>query len=298
MIYFVLAVTALSLLLYATESSWGSVLSAKRNDLVFENRLHEYGAYQIRKDHPRTMLISMFVATGLALGLGFAFSAFSTGTPQMPQLDMGSWIPVDLTDDKVVDMVEEKKAAKQDAGAAAPAKPQTQDLPSEENTETVEVVEDEPAKPWVSAEITREAPSSTTATALGGSGNGTEGGTGAGKGKENEEGEGGEEVKAYAQILPEFPGGESAMRAFLKKHFRLTQMEIERGVTGTMWFTFVVRKDGSVSNVTLSRGIPHEDAMAERAMKVIQSMPVWKPGYTGDKPVNVRYSIPIKIELR
>lgn len=297
MIYFVLAITAISLLLYLTESSWGSVLSAKRNDLVFENRLQEYGAYQIRKDHPRTMFIALFLSTGGALGLGWALTGFSNEVPKLPEIPTSNWITVTLDDD-VVDMVEQKKAVN-NGGAAAPPQ-QIESTPSVAQTDpnNVEVVENELVKPWetepTSSELTVNP---NPGTNLGGNGNGTETGQGTGDGEERKSNNE-EKVEVVSQILPEFPGGHAAMQAFLKKHFRLTQLDIERGVTGTMWFTFVVKKDGSVANVTLARGIPYEDALAERAMKVIQSMPKWKPGMNGKDPVNVRYSIPIRIEVK
>jgi protein TonB len=243
------------------------------------------------------MIISMFVATGLALGLGLAFSSFSNGTPQIPQLNMGTWIPLDLSDDSVVDMVEQKKMEKEGGGAAQQEETKRAEAIDNANSEEVEVVEDEIVKPWIDERNTMTTQSSSSGSTLGGQGAGTGNGTGTGTGKEDEN-EGGDEVETYSQILPEFPGGYGAMQTFIKKHFRLSQLEIERGVSGTLWFTFVVRKDGTVSNVTLSRGIQYEDALAERALKVIQSMPTWKPGYTGDVPVNVRYSIPIRIEVK
>lgn len=94
---------------------------------------------------------------------------------------------------------------------------------------------------------------------------------------------------------PEFEGGYAAMMAFIKKNMRYPASARRMGVDGTVYVSFVVSKDGSISEVKTIRGISAD--CDKEAMRVVSMMPPWKPGKQNGKPVFVRFVLPIKFQL-
>lgn len=107
-----------------------------------------------------------------------------------------------------------------------------------------------------------------------------------------------EEIDEIIELFdedPAFIGGESARLQFLRNNIKYPKMAIEAGITGTVYVGFVVEKDGSISNVTLLRGIG--GGCDEEAMRVTAMMPKWKPGLQQSVPIRGRYRMPIKFTL-
>lgn len=94
---------------------------------------------------------------------------------------------------------------------------------------------------------------------------------------------------------PEFQGGYEAMMNFIKKNMRYPASARRMGVDGTVYVSFVVSKDGSISEVKTLRGISAD--CDQEAMRVVSMMPPWKPGKQNGKPVFVRFVLPIKFQL-
>jgi periplasmic protein TonB len=94
---------------------------------------------------------------------------------------------------------------------------------------------------------------------------------------------------------PEFPGGNDAMMKFLRDNTRYPVIAREAGIQGTVFVTFVVERDGSVTNVSVIRGIG--GGCDEEAVRVVRSMPKWKPGKQRNQPVRVQYRMPIRFVL-
>ena len=95
--------------------------------------------------------------------------------------------------------------------------------------------------------------------------------------------------------MPEFPGGEQAMMKFIAENVTYPEKAKEEGVMGRVFLSFVVEKDGSVNEVRVLRGIG--GGCDEEAVRVIKSMPKWKPGIQDGKAVRVNYQIPIHFKL-
>ena len=70
----------------------------------------------------------------------------------------------------------------------------------------------------------------------------------------------------------------------------------ENGIQGKVYVTFVVGKDGSVSNATIARGV--DASLDKEALRVVSTLPKWKPGKQRGKPVNVSYTVPINFQLQ
>lgn len=96
--------------------------------------------------------------------------------------------------------------------------------------------------------------------------------------------------------MPEFPdGGMAGMMKYLSSHIRYPEAAHKAGTQGRVTVQFVVGKDGSIGNVGILRGVdPNLDA---EAIRVISSMPKWKPGTQKGEPVNVRYTVPVMFRL-
>lgn len=102
-------------------------------------------------------------------------------------------------------------------------------------------------------------------------------------------------IFTVVEDMPKFPGGNKAMYAFLGENIKYPDVAKQEGYQGKVFVTFVVEKDGSVSNVKLVRGV-HE-SLDKEAMRVIKIMPKWEPGTQRGKAVRVQYTLPIKFTL-
>ena len=97
------------------------------------------------------------------------------------------------------------------------------------------------------------------------------------------------------EVLPEYPGGTAAMFEFIQKNVKYPESAKEKGLEGRVFVQFVVEKDGSLSSFQVLRGVS-EDIDAE-AIRVLKSMPKWKPGMQDGEPVRVQYTMPFKFQL-
>jgi protein TonB len=98
-----------------------------------------------------------------------------------------------------------------------------------------------------------------------------------------------------AEIMPVYKGGIEAMMKFITKHIKYPATPRRLGIEGTVFVSFVVHGDGSISHVSVLRGIHlHCD---EEAMRVIGMLPGWIGGKQGGNPVAVKMVLPIKFSL-
>ena len=98
-----------------------------------------------------------------------------------------------------------------------------------------------------------------------------------------------------SQIMPSFPGGEDALYYFLKKNLKYPDTAKMNGVTGTVYVTFVVNKEGKVTKAKSEREMGF--GLDEEAVRVINLMPDWNPGMQNGKPVSVYFTVPIYFNL-
>lgn len=105
------------------------------------------------------------------------------------------------------------------------------------------------------------------------------------------------EIYTIVDQMPAFPEGEVAMNKYIQKNIVYPKNEKEFGVDGTIYLTFVVKKDGSIGDIKCLRGVKTGPNLEKEAIRVIQSMPKWKPGMLKGKAVNVQYQLPIKFKI-
>ena len=95
--------------------------------------------------------------------------------------------------------------------------------------------------------------------------------------------------------MPSYPGGKDAMIAFLSSNMRYPDAAKKNGIHGRVIVSFVVDKDGSITETKVVRSV--DPALDQEALRLVNSMPKWKPGTAEGKPVRVRYSIPFNFSL-
>lgn len=105
-----------------------------------------------------------------------------------------------------------------------------------------------------------------------------------------------EPVHEFVQQMPEFPGGMSALMSFVSKTIKYPTLAQEIGTQGRVIVRFIVNADGSISQASVVR--PIDPLLDKEAIRVVLSMPRWKPGFQNGKPVRVIYHIPISFVLQ
>lgn len=105
-----------------------------------------------------------------------------------------------------------------------------------------------------------------------------------------------QQIFLVVEEMPSYPGGEQEMYRFISQNIEYPRMAKESGISGRVFVTFVVEKDGSVTDVQVLRGIG--GGCDEEAIRVIKSMPKWKAGKQRGKAVRVQYRMPIKFTLQ
>jgi protein TonB len=94
---------------------------------------------------------------------------------------------------------------------------------------------------------------------------------------------------------PQFPGGESAMFQFLTENLRYPTLAKENGIEGRVVVSFVVEKDGSLTDLKIVKDIG--GGCGEEALRLMQAMPKWVPGQQHGRVVRVAYTLPVSFRL-
>ncbi|MFN0254253.1 energy transducer TonB [Pedobacter ureilyticus] len=276
--------------------------------LVFANRNQKYGAYELRSHAANTMLKAFFIAAPLFVGVFVAPSVISALKGQSDVVDNSKIVGVEI--DNIIRELPPKELPKAEEVAAPKEKEMVQEKPvaapkvkSVGMTDNIKVVKDDlvTTQPPTSDEIKDAVIASTTQDGVASKGNADLGtdkpGTGEGLGTGGN-GTGSNEVQnlASVDVYPEFPGGMDAWAKYIQKNLRYPSMASENGVQGKVFLSFVVEKDGMITDVKVTRGIGF--GCDEEAMRVIKKSPRWKAGMQNNLPVRVRYNMPISYMMQ
>lgn len=104
-----------------------------------------------------------------------------------------------------------------------------------------------------------------------------------------------EVIFTVVETSADFPGGTQARMKFLKDNLKYPQQARETGTQGTVYVTFVVEKDGSLTDVKILRDIG--SGCGEEAMRVVKAMPKWTPAKQRGKTVRMQYVLPVRFTL-
>jgi len=266
-------------------NNWQSVVAPVRNDIVFEEKNKSYGAYELRRNHNRTIALALLIS-GASFVLGVSMpkiiDMLSAATEEAaPPIDITA---VDLTPPPPLD-------------EALPPPPPPPPPPVMETVKfTPPVVTDEEVVTDPPPVITEETPQISTETQEG-------------SGDQDivipDEGNGNAVVEPVVEApltiveqMPTFPGGEAEMMKYIQKNVQYPQVEKEAGISGTCYVTFVVEKNGDITDVKVLRGVSGGPGCDREAIRVVKSMPGWKPGKQNGREVRVQFNLPIKFTLR
>ena len=106
-----------------------------------------------------------------------------------------------------------------------------------------------------------------------------------------------EETFVIVEKMPEFPGGQAALMQYLSSNIKYPEECRKMGVEGKVFVKFIVDATGNIINVQVLRGVVDGKLLEKEAIRVVQSMPKWKPGTQGGKAVSVYFTLPISFKL-
>ena len=264
-------------------SNWAQVTSGGRNEIVFERLNKTYGAYEIRTNYDNT-LTKAFVATVFLIGLLSFFSLFSvknlTGKIDVP--DPGT-LPPPPKPPKIFITC--------GGGLTSTLKPKinvNEFLKPDVTNDSILKI-DSTLFVSINTKPSGEGHLDTT--------NAVKPNSEIGKGKENAP----QKVDSIYDYLdgdqPTFPGGDEALFAFLKKNISYPQEVKEVDGKGIVGISFVVDKEGNVTDVSVLKKTKFFQ-LDNEALRVIRKLPKWNPGKQQGRPVRVRMILPIRFELK
>ena len=247
------------------------------DDLLFHKRNKEYGAYQLRKRYNSVVVTGIIIATiivSAAVLIPFIFSRKEDdvllGNRGYTELNM------------------ENLESPQEEIYVPPSAPPPQSVHVDEIVKYVPptVVDSVPLNEK-SQLSTDEYMNQTTSNSTEVTGNGSDDDLGVGQ-----EGTESDELFYFVEVMPMFKGGGiDKFREWVQKRTSYPQDAIERKIKGKVYLTFIVEKDGTVSNITVVKGV--DPSLDEEAVKAISQSPKWTPGLQRGQAVRVRFSIPL-----
>ena len=264
-------------------------------DLVFEGRNQAYGAYQLRKNTGKRNLMSLAVMALVAIIIAVAVGVNKFIEANKPK--------VAVTTDVELSKLAEKKEAKVEK--KTPVKMEEQKVVEKVKSSvkfTAPVIKkDEDVTPADEMKSQDELAKSTTAIgSFDVKGNDEIGGEVL-KAKEviaQPEPPKEEEQKVFDVVeqMPTFPGGPNALFEYLSKNIKYPAIAEENGVQGRVIVTFVVERDGSITDVKVAKSV--DPALDKEAQRVVRSMPHWIPGKQNGSAVRVKYTVPVTFRLQ
>jgi protein TonB len=264
-------------------------------DLVFEGKNHAYGAYQLRKNTGKRNVMAILVMFAIGVAIA-AFVAIKGVVENAMKQDVAIEADVELA----------KLAEKKEAKVEKKEEPKIEKVEVEKVKSSVKFVppvikKDSEVKP--EEELKSQEELNKTNTAIGAfdvKGNDEAAGEVL-KAKEviaQPEPPKEEETKVFDVVeqMPSFPGGPSALMQFLSSNIKYPVVAEENGVQGRVVCTFVVEKDGSITDVRVIKSV--DPSLDKEAMRVVKSMPKWIPGKQNGSAVRVKYTVPVTFRLQ
>ena len=265
-------------------------------DLVFEGKNKEYGAYVLRRDTgKRNVKALIWVMIGIALIFGIAYANLAIQNAMKQNAAIETDVELSKLAQKKEAKVERKEPIKVEVEQKVVEK-----VKSSVKFTAPEIKKDDEVKP--EDEIKSQDDLSKTNTAIG---------TFDVKGNDEAEGEvlkakevvvdekpKEEETKVFDVVeqMPSFPGGDAELMKFLSTHIKYPVVDEENGIQGRVIATFVVERDGSISDVKVIKSV--DPSLDKEAIRVLKSMPKWIPGKQNGSAVRVKYTVPVTFKLQ
>lgn len=267
-----------------------NVTAHVRNDLVFENRFKEYGAYQIRKNYTATILWAMLFAFGaVSIGIiGYKVFISNKKTEILSSVIPDNGITliereIDLTPKEIIPITNIEP-------------PKVEIMKSEKFTTNISVVDDKQIATDVKAQ---DDLSKTTISVI------------------TQDGKLGDDIKIIenplanttdlgssaktflsVEEMPLFVGGEEALFKYLEKNTNYPEISKNLKIMGKVYVQFVISPDGTVQKAVIARGVKGGKELELEALRVVKNMPKWSPGKQNGVPVFVQFTLPVNFVLQ
>jgi periplasmic protein TonB len=267
--------------MWYTESNKDEILNADYLDILYQGHNKKYGGYELRKNYSRRMLMSLFllfIGGILAGGYGLLFAGSSVETAPDTRPYKLTDIHPNITPPRIT---------------PPPATPHHEHTASQ-NTKPPIISDDDKVtdkeKPAHNENITNPGPATTEGDA------GPV--TGSGPARDTVAGDGpvaappAVPVRIYAEVMP---SPQYSLSEYLAKNMHFPDRAREAGVQGRVVLRFVINEDGSITDISIVRGIGA--GCDEEALRVVSAMPAWKPGMQNGTPVRIAFTLPIVFKL-
>ena len=275
------------------------LISNEWSDMMFENRNKEYGAYVLRRQTGRRNVISMiavlllFAAVMVFMIAKNAYDAYQKEHAVMDQVTELSA----LTQQKK----KEAKVERKEIPVRQEQQQVVEKVKSSVKFTAPVIKKDDEVKPEDELKSQDEIMNSKVAVgALNVVGNDESGevlkakeviATEPVKPKEEEN-----KVFDVVEQMPSYPGGMGALMQYLSSHIKYPVIAEENGIQGRVICTFVVERDGSITDVKIAKSV--DPSLDKEAMRVVSSMPKWIPGKQNGSAVRVKYTLPVTFRLQ
>ncbi len=267
--------------------------SAEWNNIVFEGKNKDYGAYQLRMSSSKRLIIAFLISVAVVIFVSFLPTLIDTVAKARNTAEniSESTVLADLQKE-LEEQVKEKDIIREESAPPEPPLKSTIQFTAPEIVDASEIKEDEEIKSQ--DELAQSKVQISVATV---------------EGTDDIHGidiadleqhkviaeEKAEKIFDVVEQLPEFPGGEQALMKYLRDNLQYPTIARETQIQGKVFVKFVINKNGEVSNVQLIRA-PHASLGAE-AVRVVKGMPKWIPGRQNGKTVNAYFTLPVEFIL-
>jgi protein TonB len=243
------------------------------DEIIFENRNREYGAYDLRKRYKSvtsfSVLIGVFIGISLVLSLSFTVKEPESHTPTIVgQIDLNNYVPMDIP------LPEPAKMPKGLEDVMRNLKPVVTDDTIDDSGPML-IMDDLVAKVTngdVNDTVLRIIPVDDPVVPSD------------------------PEPMIIVQEMPEFPGGMEVLLATIAQNLHYPEEAIEANIQGKVILKFVIEPDGSVGRIEILRGV--DSQLDKEATRVIGTLPKFKPGRQNGVAVPVWFTIPVTFQLK
>ncbi len=265
-------------------NDWDNPISPTRLALVFQDRNKAYGAYTLRRDYNRTVTKAVFLSFFGLLLLVFTPSIVRYMSPEKIIIPTDNIeVIVDITEvilpDKIIPIPE--KVTPTPPTPPSSSKQFTNLIVKEIDSTDNGLTQDELSKLLLATKtiVVDSVPGKDPLPDK----------------KENNN-TGTSKTFLWVEEMPQFPGGENAMLKYLSNNIKYPVDAREANITGVVYLSFIVDKEGEIKNIEILRGIG--GGCEEEAIRVVKKMNKWKPGKQNGQAVNVQYKLPVSFILR
>ena len=245
------------------------------DDLIFEHRNKDYGAYQLRKKYNRVVFAGILMAIVLACMIVIIPFMLRSQSDDLLSGDM-VYIPVRMESlEPPVDQIIVPPAP------PPPGSERVQEVVKYVPPVVVDTIMPDEAKQVTTDEVLAQTTLDESIVEGFGAGDNLSSG---------QDGVATNDPFFLVEVMPSFRGGDiNKFREWVQKRTNYPQAAIEAKIQGKVYLTFIIEADGSVSNVTVVKGVA--PIIDNEAVKAIQASPKWSPGLQRGQPVRVRYSM-------